>query len=89
MANKKPDRGVSADQAALIHNLLGSVLEGSLRQQLISGEYNAAMIGKCIDWLAKNNITVDQSADKHIQALSAAFNGADLNFLSDLGSREI
>ena len=90
MTSKKgPEKGVSADTAAIIHNLLGEVLEGSLRQQLLTGEFSPAMVGKCIDWLKANSITVDSSADKHLQALSSAFKNADFNFLSEPGGREI
>ena len=37
--------GVSSKQAALIHELLGEAFETSLRQQLQSGDFNAAMLG--------------------------------------------
>ena len=82
-------KGVSSDVAAVIHQLLGEALETGLRQQLMSGEINPAFLGKVIDWLKHNNITVSEESDVHLQRLAKAFSDADVEFLSDLGPREI
>ena len=87
--NTEPVKGVSADTAAIIHNLLGECFETSLRQQLLTGEFSPQMIGKVVDWLKVNSITVDASADKHLQSLKAAFQDSDFSFFQDLGGKEI
>ena len=74
--------GVSLDQAALIHQLLGECFETSLRQQLMAGEFNAAILGKVLEWLKANNISVVEDADSNLAALAAAFRqDGDFNFL--------
>ncbi len=83
------EKGISADQAALIHSLLGSCLETSLRQQLLTGEFNASMISKALDFVKHNNITVDEGADSHLKHLKSAFVDSDFSFLADYGGREI
>ena len=82
-------KGVSSDVAAVIHELLGEVFETSLRQQLMTGEFNSAMVGQVVKWLQNNNITVSEESDVHLARLAKAFNDADMDFLSDMGSREI
>ena len=81
-AKSSKTNGVTTDQAALIHNLLGECFETSLRQQLMIGEFNAAILGKVLEWLKANNISVVEGADSNLAALAAAFRkGGDLNFL--------
>lgn len=86
--------GVSSKQAALIHELLGEAFETSLRQQLQSGEFNAAMLGKILEWLKANNISVTEDADDRLKHLASAFrSGSDsdgfLSFLDGVSSREV
>lgn len=81
MANN--NKGVSSEQAALIHSLLGEAFETSLRSQLQSGEFNAAILGKVLEWLKINNISVVESADSHLQGLANILRKDD-NFLSYL-----
>lgn len=94
MANKsKTQAGVSTEQAAAIHELLGQCFETSLRQQLMSGEFNAAMIGKTVDWLKHNNISVVEDADEHLKGLANVFRhkeGNDLmSYLDGINAREV
>ena len=87
--------GVSSKQAALIHELLGEAFETSLRQQLMTGEFNAAMLGKILEWLKVNNISVTEDADDRLKGLASifreGFSGSDgfLSFLDGVSSREI
>lgn len=84
MNNKTNHKGVSAGKAAIIHELLGEAFETSLRQQLLSGEFNAAMLGKILEYLKHNNITVVEEADSHLASLAAAFRAdGSFNFLND------
>lgn len=86
----KKSKGVGSNQAALIHELLGEVFETSLRQQLLSGEFNAAMIGRVVDWLKHNNVTCVEDADEHLSNLAKAFRGASIeDILGDIPTREI
>ena len=85
----KQSKGVNSNQAALIHELLGEVFETSLRQQLLSGEFSPAMVGQIVKWLQNNSISVSEESDVHLARLAKAFNDADMDFLSDMGSREI
>ena len=91
----KSSNGVSSKQAALIHELLGECFETSLRQQLQSNEFNAAMLGKVLEWLKANNISVTEDADDRLRSLASVFrdsSGSCNDFLSCLdgvGSREI
>jgi hypothetical protein len=71
--------GVSSDQAALIHELLGECFETSLRQQLMAGEFNAAILGKVLEYLKHNNISVVEETDSHLASLAAAFRAGDSN----------
>ena len=81
--------GVTIDQAALIHQLLGECFETSLRQQLMAGEFNAAILGKVLEWLKANNISVVEDADANLASLAAAFRkGGDLNFLDVIEASE-
>jgi hypothetical protein len=91
MTNKKNGAGVSVDQAALIHELLGNCFETSLRQQLVAGEFNAAILGKVLEYLKHNNISVVEEADSHLASLAAAFRAGDneFNFLETIHSSEI
>ena len=86
--------GVSTKQAALIHELLGEAFETSLRQQLQSGEFNAAMLGKILEWLKVNNISVTEDADDRLKGLASIFregSGSDgfLSYLDGVSSREV
>ena len=86
--------GVSTKQAALIHELLGEAFETSLRQQLQSGEFNAAMLGKILEWLKANNISVTEDADDRFKGLASIFregSGSDdfLSYLDGVTSREV
>ena len=88
----KQHKGVSSDQAALIHELLGEAFEASLRTQLQTVQFNAAILGKVLEWLKHNNISVVESADDRLQALANVFrkgSGSDdpyLNFLDEIQS---
>lgn len=73
--------GVTTDQASLIHNLLGECFETSLRQQLMVGEFNAAILGRVLDYLKHNNISVVEEADSHLASLAATFRNDDSNNL--------
>ena len=90
-SKSKASSGVSLDQAAVIHELLGSCLETSLRQQLVAGEFNAAILGKTLEWLKHNNISVVEEADSHLASLAAAFRAGDqeFNFQDNIHSSEI
>ena len=90
MSNKST-KGVSADQAAVIHALLGEAFETSLRQHLLSGEFNAAMLGKILEYLKHNNITVVEDADTHLSNLAKAFSGSkgSFSFLDGIEASEI
>ena len=61
------------DQAARIHGLLGEVFETSLRQQLMTGDFNPAMIGRIVDWIKHNNVTCTEEADQSLAKIAAAF----------------
>ena len=84
-------KGVTTDQAGVIHQLLGEAFETSLRQQLLSGEFNAAMLGKIAEWLKHNNVSVVEEADERLASLASLFRnkGTDFNFLEDIESAEI
>ena len=93
---KQSKPGVSSEQAALIHELLGEAFEASLRQQLMSGEFNAAMLGKVLDWLKHNDVSVVEDADERLKGLASVFRAAKadegddiFNFLGGVESREI
>ena len=95
---KTNQSGVNSDQAALIHELLGQAFETALRQQLVSGEFNAAMLGKVLEWLKHNNISVVEEADEHLRGLASLLrknsDGSDgagdyFNFLNEVESREV
>lgn len=91
-ANKGTNAGVSSEQAALIHELLGECFETSLRQQLMQGEFNAAILGKVLEYLKHNNISVVEEADSHLASLAAAFRAdgnGDFNFLDRINASEI
>ena len=90
------NKGVSSAQAALIHELLGEAFETSLRTQLQTGEFNAAILGKVLEWLKHNNVSVVESADDRLQSLanifrkgSAADDESLLNFLDGVKASEI
>ena len=84
-------KGVSVQQAAIIHELLGQCFETSLRQQLLAGEFNAAILGKVLEWLKANNISVVEEADARLASLAAAFKADQdsLNSLDSITSTEI
>ena len=88
----KSKSGVSVEQAAVIHELLGNCFETSLRQQLMTGEFNAAILGKILEYLKHNNISVVEEADSRLASLAAAFrtnDGSDFNFLDKINASEI
>ena len=80
MANSS-NKGVTEAQAAAIHSLLVDALEGSLRQQLMTGEYNAALIARALDFLNHNNITVATDADRRMASLSQVLGQVDFDNL--------
>ena len=86
----KQHKGVSSGQAALICELLGEAFEASLRTQLQTCKFNAAILGKVLEWLKHNNVSVVESADDRLQALANVFRkgyGGDdscLNFLDEV-----
>ncbi len=84
-------KGVSVEHAAIIHELLGQCFETSLRQQLLAGEFNAAILGKVLEWLKANNISVVEEADSRLASLAAAFRADhdSLNYLDSITSTEI
>ena len=84
-------KGVSVQQAAIIHELLGQCFETSLRQQLLAGEFNAAILGKVLEWLKANNISVVEEADARLASLATAFRSDQdsLNYLDSITSTEI
>ena len=83
---KQKKGGVSTQQAALIHELLGECFEVSLRQQLQSGDFNAAMLGKVLEWLKSNNINVVEEADERLSSLARVFRESQGDASSDLSS---
>jgi hypothetical protein len=72
---------VTSDQAAAIHSLLADALEGSLRQQLMSGEFNPQMIARAMDFLKHNNIQVGTAENKRMQSLAQVLSSVDLTDL--------
>ena len=85
-------KGVSVQQAAIIDELLGQCFETSLRQQLLAGEFNAAILGKVLEWLKANNISVVEEADARLASLAAVFRADhdDLkNYLDSIPATEI
>lgn len=83
---------MSVQQAAIIHELLGQCFETSLRQQLLAGEFNAAILGKDLEWLKANNISVVEEADARLASLAAAFRSDSdglKNYLDSIYSTEI
>ena len=67
MANKHQ---VTEEQASAIHSLLCDALEGSLRKQLLTGEYNPALTARAMDFLKHNNIQVGSSANSRLASLA-------------------
>ena len=61
---------VSEEQAAVLHSLLVDAMEGSLRQQLLSGEYNPQVMARVMDFLKHNNIQVASGASKRMRSLT-------------------
>ena len=85
-------KGVSVQQATIIHELLGQAFEASLRQQLLTGEFNAAILGKVLEWIKANNISVVEEADARLASLAGVFRSDhdDLkNYLDSITSIEI
>ena len=72
---------VTSDQAAAIHSLLADAREGSLRQQLMSGEFNPQMIARAMDFLKHNNIQVGTAENKRMQSLAQVLSSVDLTDL--------
>ena len=79
MANK--DYNDSESQASILHSLLVDAMEGSLRQQLMSGDYSPQMLGRVLDFLKHNNITVTSSADKRMAFLADIIGQIDMDDL--------
>ena len=50
--------------------MLVDAFEGSLRQQLMSGEYSPQMLGKVLDFLKFNNIQVASATDSRMGSLA-------------------
>lgn len=85
-------KGVSVQQATIIHELLGQAFEASLRQQLLTGEFNAAILGKVLEWLKANNISVVEEADARLASLAGVFRSDHdelKNYLDSITSIEI
>ena len=61
---------VTEEQAAMLHGLLVDAFEGSLRQQLMSGEYSPQMLGRVLDFLKFNNIQVTSGKDRSMRSLA-------------------
>ncbi|NCG15712.1 MAG: hypothetical protein GWP23_01865 [Synechococcales cyanobacterium H12SWP_bin.12] len=83
---------MSVQQATIIHELLGQAFEASLRQQLLTGEFNAAILGKVLEWIKANNISVVEEADARLASLAGVFRSDhdDLkNYLDSITSIEI
>ena len=71
--NSTDTSGVSMEMAGVTHELLGQCFETSLRQQLLSGDFNAAMLGKVLDWLKNNNVSITEDADSSLAGVARAF----------------
>lgn len=85
-------KGVSVQQATIIHELLGQAFEASLRQQLLTGEFNAAILGKVLEWIKANNISVVEEADARLASLAGVFRSDHdelKNYLDSITSIEI
>ena len=80
-AKKKETPQVTEQQAAVIHSLVVDALEGSLRQQLMSGEYSPQMLARALDFLKHNNIQVASSENKRMRSLAEIFSQVDLDDL--------
>ena len=61
---------VTEEQAAVLHSLLVDAMEGSLRQQLMSGEFNPQVMARVMDFLKHNNIQVASGKSQRMQSLS-------------------
>lgn len=61
---------VTEEQAAVIHSLLVDAFEGSLRQQLMSGDFSPQMLGRVLDFLKHNNITVASTSSNRLASLA-------------------
>lgn len=77
----KNEYNVTESQASMLHSLLVDAMEGSLRQQLMSGDYNPQMLGRVLDFLKHNNITVTSSADKRMASLADIIGQIDMDDL--------
>lgn len=80
MAKNSP-KPVNEGRADAIHDLLADCMETSLRQALLTGEVNPALLGKVIDWLKHNNIRVTSEADKPLASLASLVAELDLDRL--------
>lgn len=72
---------VTEATADAIHQLLTECMETSLREQLITGDINPAMIGKVIDYLKHNDIKVVAKSNKALSSLSDLVAQIDLDSL--------
>ena len=87
------DRGSINPRYVELHELLGECFETSLRQQLQSGEFNAAMLGEVLEWLKVNNISLTEDADDRLKSLASVFRDSSsdgfFSYLDGVGSREV
>ena len=74
---------VSEDQADAIHSLLVSCMEVGLRQQLLTGDINPALLARVVDWLKYNNVQVIASENRQMQSLVGLLADLDLNSQED------
>ena len=68
---------VSEEQSAILHSLLVDAMEGSLRQQLMSGEYNPQVMARVMDFLKHNNIQVASHNSKRMRSLTDLLSNID------------
>jgi hypothetical protein len=66
-------------EAGALHALLAQVLEIGLRQQLLSGEIDNALVRNVIAYLNNNGITVSPAANKRMESLAHLLGTIDLD----------
>jgi len=66
-------------EAGALHALLAQVMEIGLRQQLLSGEIDNALVRNVIAYLNNNGITVSPAADKRMESLAKLLGTIDLD----------
>jgi hypothetical protein len=77
----KNEYNVTESQASMLHSLLVDAFEGSLRQQLMTGDYSPQMLGRVLEFLKHNSITVTSSADKRMASLADIIGKIDMDDL--------